>query len=210
MSKHKDEADELLAQIQRELVRNGDDMTFKYSTLTTVKVNIAGDEQYASMATCALAGYARLRERVRAELVALDVEAGRIERLRGEPVNWMLDIPSSNECELEARKRVMTDEFPAFKDLVIVCSWLDYADKQMHELYEVTEAEAAEKHRRELAERWHANRQANEETIHDLSYIRDSDVRKMSDRDVQVLANKLEAEWRLECDAERMADTHGA
>lgn len=210
MNKFKDEANELLEEIERSLIRNGDDMTFAYSTLTAVQVNIMGDGHYANMATCAMAGYARMMKSVRAELVELDMEAGRVARLRGKPVNWMLDIPSSDVGVLEAKKRVMTEEFPAFKDLVIVCSWLDYAEKQMHELYEIAEAEAKKKRERELAEKWHANRRENEESIHDLSYIKDDDVHKMSDRDVQKLANKLRNEWRMECDAERMEDTPNA
>lgn len=207
MNRYKDEADELLEEIQRSLIRNGDDMTFKYSTLSAVQVNIMGDGRYTKMATCAMAGYARMMKSVRAELVELDMEAGRVARLRGEPINWMMDIPSADKGVLEAKKRVMTEEFPTFKDLVIVCSWLDYAKKQTHELYEIAEAEAKKKRERELAEKWHANRQANEETIHDLSYIKDEDVHKMSDRDVQKLADKLRNEWRLQCDAERMEDT---
>ena len=210
MNKAKYVADELLEEIERSLIRNGDDMTFKHSTLTAVQVNIMGDGRYTDMATCAMAGYARMMKSVRAELIKLDMEAGRIARLRGKPVNWMLDIPSSDVGVLEAKKRVMTEEFPTFKDLVIVCSWLDYASKQMHELYESAEAEAKEKRARELAEKWHANRKASEETIHDLSYVKDSDVRKMSDRDVQKLADKLRNEWRLQCDAERMEDTPNA
>lgn len=207
MNKFKDEANELLEEIQRSMIRNGDDMTFAYSTLSAVQVNIMGDGRYTDMATCAMAGYARLKKSVRAELVELDMEAGRVARLRGKPVNLMMDIPSSDVGVLEAKKRVMTDEFPAFKDLVIVCSWLDYAKKQTHELYEIAEAEAKKKRQRELAEKWHANRQANEESIHDLSDISDDDVHKMSDRDVQKLADKLRNEWRLQCDAERMEDT---
>lgn len=210
MSKYRDEADELLQEVERSLIRNGDDMTFKHSTLTAVQVNIMGDGQYANMATCALAGYARMMKSVREELVELDMEAGRIARLRGDPINWMLDIPSSDVGTLEAKKRVMAEEFPTFKDLVTVCSWLDYASKQMHELCESAEAEAKKKRERELAEKWHANRQANEESIHDLSDIMDDDVRKMSDRDVQKLADKLRNEWRLQCDAERMEDTPNA
>ena len=210
MNKFKDEANELLEQIQRSMIRNGDDMTFKHSTLSAVDVNLMGDGRYTDMATCAMAGYARMMKSVRAELIKLDMEAGRIARLRGKPVNWMLDIPSSDVGVLEAKKRVMTEEFPTFKDLVIVCSWLDYASKQMHELYESAEAEAKEKRARELAEKWHANRKASEETIHDLSYVKDSDVRKMSDQDVQKLADKLRNEWRLQCDAERMEDTPNA
>lgn len=210
MSKYKDEANELLEEIQRSLIRNGDDMTFKHSTLTAVQVNIMGDGRYANMATCAMAGYSRMKASVRAEIVKLDMEAGRVARLRGEPVNWMFDIPSSDKGVLEAKKRVMTDEFPTFKDLVIVCSWLDYADKQMHELYESAEAEAKKKRKRELADKWHANRKENEESIHDLSYIKDDEVQKMSDRDVQKLADKLRNEWRLQCDAERMEDTPNA
>ena len=206
----KDEANELLDEIQRSMIRNGDDMTFKYSTLSAVQVNLMGNGRWANMATCAMAGYARMMKSVRAELIKLDMEAGRIARLRGKPVNWMLDIPSSDKGVLEAKKRVMTDEFPTFKDLVIACSWLDYASKQMHGLYESAEAEANDKRERELAEKWHANRKENEESVHDLSYVKDSDVRKMSDRDVQVLASKLRAEWRIECDAERMEDTPNA
>lgn len=210
MNKYKDEANELLEEIQRSMIRNGDDMTFKYSTLSSVQVNLMGDGRYTKMATCAMAGYARLKKSVRAELVELDMEAGRVGRLRGEPVNWMMDIPSANKGLLEAKKRVMTEEFPTFKDLVIVCSWLDYASKQMHGLYESAEAEAKDKRKRELADKWHANRQANEESIHDLSDITDDDVHKMSDRDVQKLADKLRNEWRLQCDAERMEDTPNA
>lgn len=210
MNKAKEEADKLLEEIQRSLIRNGDDMTFAYSTLSSVQVNIMGDGRYARMATLAMAGYSKTKASVRAKLVELDMEAGRIARLRGKPVNWMFDIPSSDVGVLEAKKRVMTEEFPTFKDLVIVCSWLDYADKQMHELYESAEAEAKKKRERELAEKWHANRKANEETIHDLSYTKDDDVRKMSDRDVQKLADKLRNEWRLQCDAERMEDTPNA
>lgn len=207
MNKFKDEANELLDEIQRSMIRNGDDMTFKYSTLSAVQVNIMGDGRYTDMATCAMAGYARMMKSVRAKLVELDMEAGRVARLRGKPANWMLDIPSSDVGVLEAKKRVMTEEFPTFKDLVIVCSWLDYADKQMHELYKTAEAEAKKKRERELADKWHANRKENEESIHDLSDITDDDVHKMSDRDVQKLADKLRNEWRLQCDAERMEDT---
>lgn len=210
MNKFKDEANELLEEIQRSMIRNGDDMTFAYSTLSAVQVNLMGDGRYTDMATCAMAGYARMMKSVRAELVQLDMEAGRVARLRGEPVNWMMDIPSANKGLLEAKKRVMTEEFPTFKDLVIVCSWLDYAKKQTHELYEIAEAEAKKKRQRELAEKWHANRQANEESIHDLSDISDDDVHKMSDRDVQKLADKLRNEWRMQCDAERMEDTPNA
>lgn len=210
MNKYRDEADELLEEIQRSMIRNGDDMTFKYSTLSAVQVNIMGDGRYTKMATCAIAGYARMMKSVRDELIKLDMEAGRVVRLRGDQVNLMLDIPSSDVGVLEAKKRVMTEEFPTFKDLVVVCSWLDYASKQMHELYESAEAEANKKRERELAEKWHANRKENEESIHDLSYIKDDDVHKMSDRDVQKLANKLKAEWRLQCDAERMEDTPNA
>lgn len=207
MNKAKDVANELLEQIQRNLIRNGDDMTFAYSPLSSVQANLMGDGRYTDMATYAMAGYSKMKASVRAKLVELDMKAGRVGRLRGKPVNWMFDIPSSDVGVLEAKKRVMTEEFPTFKDLVIVCSWLDYADKQMHELYGVAEAEAKKKRERELAEKWHANRKENEETIHDLSYTRDDDVRKMSDRDVQKLADKLRNEWRMECDAERMEDT---
>lgn len=210
MSKYKEEADKLLEEIQWSLIRDGDDMTSAYSTLTAVQVNLMGDGRYARMATLAMAGYSKTKASVRAKLVELDMEARRVGRLRGKPVNWMFDIPSSDKGVLEAKKRVMTEEFPAFKDLVIVCSWLDYADKQMHELYKVAQAEAKKKRERELAEKWHANRKDNEEAIHDLSDTSDDAVRKMSDRDVQKLADKLRNEWRLQCDAERMEDTPNA
>ena len=80
MNKAKEEADKLLEEIQRSLIRNGDDMTFAYSTLSSVQVNIMGDGRYAGVATYALAGYSRMKASVRAKLVELDMEAGRIGR----------------------------------------------------------------------------------------------------------------------------------